>query len=71
MPIYEYICQNCQGVFEVFVRGEGDYACPDCDSKNIKRKPSLYGFVSSGKAVVSSHSGCSGCAGHNCAGCKH
>jgi putative FmdB family regulatory protein len=69
MPIFEYICSDCQKFFEVLVRGEGDIECPDCDSKRLVKKPSLCGFVSSGRFVGSNGSNCDGCGKHNCSGC--
>lgn len=40
MPLYEYKCQDCGKVIEVFVRSVNkklDLACPDCKSKNLKK----------------------------------
>jgi len=40
MPIYEYKCQECGKVIEVFVRSiheKIDLSCPDCKSKNLKK----------------------------------
>lgn len=39
MPIYDYECQECSQVFEVFLRSydSKDTECPGCGSKNLKR----------------------------------
>jgi len=40
MPIYEYKCQECGKVFEVFFRSlhqEIDISCSHCNSKNLKK----------------------------------
>lgn len=40
MPIYEYKCQDCGKVTEVFVRSINervDLSCPDCQSKNLQK----------------------------------
>src|SRR5438045_2008278 len=30
VPIYEYVCMECESHFEELVRGEQQVACPDC-----------------------------------------
>lgn len=39
MPIYDFRCQQCGKVSEIFVRSVGGHAtrCPDCDSENLER----------------------------------
>ena len=39
MPIYDYECQECGQVSEVFLRGpdSDDIKCPHCGSENLKR----------------------------------
>ncbi|TEU06623.1 MAG: zinc ribbon domain-containing protein [Candidatus Aminicenantes bacterium] len=40
MPIYEYKCQECGNVTEVFVRSfnqEIDFSCSHCGSKNLHK----------------------------------
>lgn len=42
MPIYEYVCENCQTPFSLFL-SYADYdkavvSCPGCGSRNIRRK---------------------------------
>ena len=43
MPIYEYECQECGQVSEVFLRGTDskDIKCAKCGSKNLKRLVSV------------------------------
>ena len=44
MPIFEYTCLDCKNEFEKLVSGSNpDISCPDCRSKNIKKKFSLFG----------------------------
>ena len=44
MPTYDYACQGCNKVFEVFhsITEEPEISCPDCSSE-AKRKISLGG----------------------------
>lgn len=41
MPIYEYVCQDCQHEFEALVRRGKTPACPSCGSETLERRLSL------------------------------
>lgn len=75
MPIYEYICQDCQHEFELLrpmSQADAAMACGRCGGENIKRKISAFYAESGGKAVAGmSEPSCGSCAGGNCAGCGH
>lgn len=75
MPIYEYICQDCQHEFEVIrpmSQADTPMACAKCGGEEIKRKISVFYAESGGKAVagMSEHS-CDSCSGGNCGSCGH
>ena len=42
MPIYEYICQDCERHFEAIVSGERKAECPDCKSKKLEQQLSAF-----------------------------
>ena len=42
MPIYEYVCMECESHFEELVRGEEQVACPDCAATNVSRQFSTF-----------------------------
>jgi putative FmdB family regulatory protein len=76
MPIYEYECCNCCESFERLVfRSDEPVSCPKCESSNVNKKMSVFGFKSGGdkgaasSRVGASTSGCSGCAGGSCSSC--
>jgi putative FmdB family regulatory protein len=76
MPIYEYECCNCCESFERLVfRSDEPVSCPKCESSDVNKKMSVFGFKSGGdkgaasSRVGSSASGCSGCAGGSCSSC--
>ncbi len=75
MPIYEYVCNDCEKTFET-IRPMSDsdatIACALCGGRHTKRKLSLF-FAESGGSVVSgmSESSCDSCGGGNCAHCGH
>jgi len=51
MPIYEYICKECDHEFEAIVYGSQQAACPKCHSKQLA--PQLSVFAVSAKATSS------------------
>ena len=76
MPIYEYYCDSCECQFETLVFRSSDHvACPGCDSEDVTRVLSVFGFKSGGdKGAASSRmgstaGGCSGCAATSCKTC--
>ena len=78
MPIYEYICKDCDEEFEALVfRSDETVPCPGCKGNDIKRLMSACGFKTGGTADAgdsysapsSGSSGCAGCAGTNCSTC--
>ncbi|MGI8422152.1 MAG: FmdB family zinc ribbon protein [Gaiellaceae bacterium] len=68
MPIYEYVCMECESHFEELVRSpEQQIDCPDCSTSNVTKKSSV--FASHGTAGQPSFGG-GGCCGGSC-GCGH
>ena len=68
MPIYEYQCQKCGKVFEIYQRlsekGE-DIKCPVCGAeKPVKRVSSFSSYGNSGSPVSCNSSGSCG-GGHS------
>ena len=42
MPVYEYVCDQCEKDFEELVRGNAEpKKCPSCGSSSIRRKLSV------------------------------
>jgi putative FmdB family regulatory protein len=47
MPIYEYMCEDCDVRFERFVRSMSattDVSCPQCGGTHTKKAFSLFGL---------------------------
>ncbi len=59
MPIYEYYCESCDDQFEILVfRSSDPVGCPSCNTENVKRMLSVFGFKSGGdKGAASSRMG--------------
>ena len=68
MPIYEFVCMECESHFEELMRLDEDASCPDCGSDHTKRQFSV--FATHGTAEQPSFGGTSagGCCGGSC-GC--
>jgi putative FmdB family regulatory protein len=78
MPIFEFECCQCCERFEQLVfRSDEPVNCPKCESGDVQRVMSVFGFKSSGgeKGVASSRMGsgasssCAGCSGGSCSTC--
>lgn len=41
MPLYDYVCRECEHEFEALVRDGQKPACPSCGTKKLERKLSL------------------------------
>jgi putative FmdB family regulatory protein len=42
MPIFEYICKECDHQFEALVFGNKNAFCPKCSSKNLSQQLSVF-----------------------------
>lgn len=45
MPIFEYLCKECHREFETLVQGDGQVACPFCESEDLERKFSAFAVL--------------------------
>jgi len=69
MPIYEFVCMECEAHYEELVAMGASADCPDCGSANVRKQLSVFAAhgVESGPA---SFGGGGGCCGGSC-GCGH
>jgi putative FmdB family regulatory protein len=70
MPIYEYVCMQCESHFEELVRNGAHPDCPDCGAADVRKQLSV--FAAHGTAtqvsVNPSPRAGGGCCGGSC-GC--
>ena len=68
VPIYEYVCMECESHFEELVRNGQGPDCPDCGAANVRKQFSV--FATDGTAEQPSFGASSGggCCGGSC-GC--
>ena len=52
MPLFEFVCEDCHGEFELLVSAKEKPDCPTCGSKKLEKLMSIStGRVSSGAAL--------------------
>jgi putative FmdB family regulatory protein len=66
VPVYEYVCMECESHFEELVRGDEQPPCPECEATNVRKKFSV--FAALGASTQPTFGG--GCCGGSC-GCGH
>lgn len=68
MPIYEYVCRECNKKFEVITRtSDAPGACPHCGSSDAQLQLSVFaGRSTNGGARPSAGGGCCGGGGCGC-----
>jgi putative FmdB family regulatory protein len=52
MPIFEYVCKECQHEFEALVFGKQEAACPKCQSKKLEPQLSVFAVSSKSGATA-------------------
>jgi putative FmdB family regulatory protein len=73
MPIYEYLCEECDTRFErIVLNKQQEIACPKCTSKKAAMQLSVFatsnGSANGASAKSSTNSGGGSCCGGGC-GC--
>ena len=58
MPIYEYICKECQHQFEALVYGKEKAECPKCHTKKLEPKLSVFAVSAEGILSVGIRTAC-------------
>jgi putative FmdB family regulatory protein len=68
MPIYEYVCMQCESHFEELVRNGHDPDCPDCGASNVRKQLSVFAPIGGSSEEPRSFGG-GGCCGGSCGCC--
>jgi putative FmdB family regulatory protein len=62
MPIFEYVCQQCEHEFEALVYGKEQAECPKCHGKKLAQQLSVFAASVKGSSGVSRSVGpCGSC----------
>jgi putative FmdB family regulatory protein len=70
MPIYEYVCMECESHFEELVRNGEAVSCPDCESARVEKQFSVFATHGVSSQPSFGGGGGGGCCGGSC-GCGH
>ena len=57
MPIFEYICQECEHQFEALVYGKEKADCPKCHSRKLSPQLSVFAVSAKGNSAAAPSSG--------------
>jgi putative FmdB family regulatory protein len=70
MPIYEYVCMQCESHFEELVRNGEQPDCPECGAADVRKQLSVFaaGPTSTSTSFGSEPRSGGGCCGGSC-GC--
>ncbi|HZI17667.1 MAG TPA: zinc ribbon domain-containing protein [Pyrinomonadaceae bacterium] len=52
MPIFEYVCRECDHRFEKIVYGDAKPACPECRSRKIDKQLSVFAAATRGEGAA-------------------
>jgi putative FmdB family regulatory protein len=52
MPIFEYVCKECQHEFEALVFGKQKAECPKCQSKKLEPQLSVFAVAAKSGATT-------------------
>jgi len=57
MPIFEYVCKECNHEFEAIVYGSQKANCPKCHGKKLTTQLSVFAVLSKGASSTGSEGG--------------
>jgi putative FmdB family regulatory protein len=73
MPIYEYLCLDCEKRFEALrpmKDSDEPIACSSCEGLQTSRCVTLFYAQSGGRVVAGGNSSCAACSSNACASCN-
>jgi putative FmdB family regulatory protein len=61
MPLFEYICRDCQHRFEVLVTVDRVPGCPACRSRSLEKQVSVFAVSTGARARPAPATACGTC----------
>jgi putative FmdB family regulatory protein len=61
MPIFEYICHECEHQFEALIFGDEKPVCPKCKSKRLAPQLSVFAVAAKSSSAPVSSAPCGSC----------
>lgn len=52
MPLYEYICRDCQKRFETLVTASREPSCPVCHGRELEKQLSVFAVAAKGASAI-------------------
>ena len=72
MPVYEYVCMECEGRFQRLLgMSDPDPACPQCSGDRVRRQLSVFAARTTSGSAQAGGSGGGGCACGGACACGH
>lgn len=63
MPIFEYVCRECNHQFELLLYGSAEAACPKCRATKLEKQISAFGVGATGGWMPAGGGGACGSCG--------
>jgi len=63
MPIFEYVCKDCDHPFEALVYGKQKAECPKCHSNKLATRLSVFAVSAKGASTAAPSTGACGSCG--------
>jgi putative FmdB family regulatory protein len=63
MPIFEYVCGECNHRFELLVQGSAEAVCPQCKATKLEKQFSAFGVGATASWASSGSQGSCGSCG--------
>jgi putative FmdB family regulatory protein len=60
MPIYEYLCEDCDTKFEKLVRNGDAVVCPKCGQNHLEQQHSTFAAHANGRSKSAEMPSCPG-----------
>jgi putative FmdB family regulatory protein len=61
MPIFEYVCRQCEHRFEKIVYGDAKPECPVCQSRKLEKQLSVFAAATGGERASAADFGPAPC----------
>ena len=63
MPLFAFVCRDCEKASEILVRADESPVCPQCGSKHMEKQLSHFAPMRGAESGPPPAPACAGCAG--------
>lgn len=61
MPLFDFICKECETRYEDLIRGDEKSACPRCESQQVERQLPVFAVGGESRPEAMANGGCGTC----------